>query len=256
MADEILRLRGVRKEYGAVQALRGVDLAMERGEVLALCGDNGAGKSTLIRLVSGAEMPTAGEIVLEGEPANFASPADALAKGVATIYQDLALAPRLQVYQNVFMGAELTRPCLLPFLRVLDKKTMKRAAAGDLARLQVSLGDLEAPVSTLSGGQRQAVAISRALRWNAKLVIMDEPTAALGVKETAQVLELIRQLNAQGVTILVISHNMEDVLAVARRVVILKKGGKVGECLTAGLGSEELTTMVMTGNLGARALPV
>ncbi len=127
MAEEILRLRGVRKEYGAVQALRGVDLAMERGEVLALCGDNGAGKSTLIRLVSGAEMPTAGEIVLEGEPANFASPADALAKGVATIYQDLALAPRLQVYQNVFMGAELTRPCLLPFsVLTRDKKRRGR----------------------------------------------------------------------------------------------------------------------------------
>ena len=249
---ERLRLRSMTKEYGAVEALKGVDLAIRSGEILALCGDNGAGKSTLIRLASGAEKPTSGEIYLDRQRVAFSSPADALAKGVATIYQDLALAPRLQVYQNVFIGAELTKPFLLPFIRVLDKKSMKEASAGYLARLKVEIGDMESPVSDLSGGQRQAVAISRALRWEAGLVIMDEPTAALGVRETAQVLELIRQLNSQGVTILIVSHNMEDVLAVAHRVVILKNGRKVGECLTQGLTSEELATMVMTGNLGDR----
>jgi len=249
---ERLRLRSLTKEYGAVKALQGVDLSIGGGEILALCGDNGAGKSTLVRLVSGAERPTSGEIYLDREGVVFSSPADALAKGVATIYQDLALAPRLQVYQNVFIGAELTKPSLLPFIRVLDKKAMKAASAGYLARLKVDIGDMESPVSDLSGGQRQAVAISRALRWEAGLVIMDEPTAALGVRETAQVLELIRQLNSQGVTILIVSHNMEDVLAVAHRVAILKNGRKVGECLTRGLSSEELGTMVMTGNLGER----
>ena len=225
---EILRLKSVSKEYGAVKALREVDLSMEEGEALGLCGDNGAGKSTLIRLVSGAEMATAGEIFLKGEEVRFTSPADALSKGVATIYQDLALAPRLQVYQNVFMGAELTKKTFLPFVRVLDKTAMKEAAASYLSRLNVDINDLEAPVSALSGGQRQAVAISRALRWNATLVIMDEPTAALGVKETAQVLNLIRQLHEQGVTVLIISHNMEDVLAVTQRVVILKNGTRLG----------------------------
>jgi simple sugar transport system ATP-binding protein len=251
---EILKLRSVSKEYGAVKALREVSLSVKGGETVALCGDNGAGKSTLIRLVSGAEVPTAGEIVLNGEQVHFTSPADALAKGVATIYQDLALAPRLQVYQNVFMGAELTKRALVPFLRVLDKKAMKQAAVSYLGRLNVDIKDLDVPVSALSGGQRQAVAISRALRWNASLVIMDEPTAALGVKETAQVLDLIRQLHDQGVTVLMISHNMKDVLAVAERVVILKNGIKIGECLASGLTSEQLATMVMTGNLGNRNL--
>jgi ABC-type sugar transport system ATPase subunit len=251
---EILKLNCVSKEYGAVKALREVDLSLAQGEALALCGDNGAGKSTLIRLVSGAELPTSGEIFLNKELVRFKSPADALAQGVATIYQDLALAPRLKVYQNVFMGAELTKRTAFPLLRILDKKTMKAAAASYLARLNVDIQDEDAPVSSLSGGQRQAVAISRALRWNARLVILDEPTAALGVKETAQVLDLIRQLHGQGVTVLMISHNMEDVLAVAQRVAILKNGIKVGECLTQGLSSEHLATMVMTGNLGDRNL--
>lgn len=252
--SEILKLKSVSKEYGAVKALREVDLSVKEGEVLALCGDNGAGKSTLIRLISGAEVPTGGDIFLFGEKVHFTSPADALAKGVATTYQDLALAPRLQIYQNVFMGAELTRSTFLPILRILDKKGMKEASVNYLRRLNMDIKDLEAPVNTLSGGQRQAVAISRALRWNARLIIMDEPTAALGVKETAQVLDLIQQLHDQGVTILIISHNMEDVLAVAERVVILKNGIKVGECLAQGLTSEELATMVMTGNLGSRNL--
>ena len=251
---EILKLDCVSKEYGAVKALREVDLSVAAGEALALCGDNGAGKSTLIRLVSGAEAPTSGDIFLNGERVRFTSPAHALGKGVATIYQDLALATRLEVYQNIFMGAELTKRAVFPFLRVLDKKAMKGAAAAYLARLNVDIKDPDAPVSSLSGGQRQAVAISRALRWNARLVILDEPTAALGVKETAQVLDLIRQLHDQGVTVLMISHNMEDVLAVAQRVVILKNGRKVGECLTQGLSSEHLATMVMTGNLGGRNL--
>ena len=251
---DILTLRGIRKDYGAVKALKAVDLSVEEGEVLALCGDNGAGKSTLIRIVSGAETATGGDVVLKGENVRFTSPADALTKGVATIYQDLALAPRLQVYQNVFMGAELTKRFFMPWLRILDKKAMKEAAVDYLGRLNMDIKDLDAPVDTLSGGQRQAVAICRALRWNARLVIMDEPTAALGVKETAQVLDLIRQLNEQGVTILIISHNMEDVLSVAGRVAILKNGEKVGECLAEGLTSEELTAMVMTGKLGNRNL--
>jgi len=248
----VLDLKGICKNYGAVRALLGVDLVVNHGDVVAICGDNGAGKSTLIKIVSGAEMATDGEIYLDGRRVNFASPSEALAQGMATIYQDLALASRLQVYQNIFMGAELLRSILIPGLRILDKKGMKRAAAEYLGRLKIDIQDLSAPVVSLSGGQRQAVAICRALRWNARLVIMDEPTAALGVKETVQVLDLIRQLHEQGVTILLISHNMKHVLAVANRVAILKNGRKVGECLANGLNAEELATMVMTGNLGER----
>jgi simple sugar transport system ATP-binding protein len=254
LVHSLLGLKSIRKTYGAVQALRGVDLSVREGEVLAICGDNGAGKSTLIKIVSGAELATSGQVFLRGEEVRFSSPADALARGVATIYQDLALAARLQVYQNIFMGSELTRPCLVPFIRVLDKRRMRQAAAEYLARLKIEIQDMTVPVSSLSGGQRQAVAISRALRWEADLVIMDEPTAALGVKETPQVLDLIRQLHDQGVTVIIISHNVEDVLAVANRIAILKNGEKIGEVLTESLSAEDLSHMIATGDLGDRNL--
>jgi simple sugar transport system ATP-binding protein len=247
-APALLELAGVAKTFGAVEALRGVDLAVSAGEVLAICGDNGAGKSTLIKIASGAELPTAGEIRVAGAPVRFASPADALAKGVATIYQDLALAPRLAIHENVFMGAELTRR-LLPGLRILDKRAMRRAAAGYLARLKVDIPDLDAPVGSLSGGQRQAVAIARALRHRARLVIFDEPTAALGVRETAEVLGLIRQLKGAGVGVIVVSHNMHDVLAVADRVAILKQGRKIFDIPAAGLTPDRLGRAVALGTL-------
>jgi ABC-type sugar transport system ATPase subunit len=250
----LLDLKNIYKNYGAVQALRGVDLSVYDGDILAICGDNGAGKSTLIKIVSGAEPATSGRVLLEGQEVRFTSPADALARGVATIYQDLALAPRLLVYQNVFMGCELIRPSFIPFIKVLDKKRMRQNTAKYLARLKIEIRDMNLPVSRLSGGQRQAVAISRALHWQARLVIMDEPTAALGVKETAQVLDLIHQIHAQRVTIIIISHNMEDVLAVANRVAILKNGKKIGEVSTAGLRSEDLSHMVASGDLGDRNL--
>lgn len=248
-AASLLAVRGLGRRYGAVQALAGVDLDVQAGEVLAICGDNGAGKSTLIRMISGADTPSEGEIRLRGEAVRFASPQDALARGVATIYQDLALAPRLAIYQNVYMGAELTRG--LGPLRVLDKAAMIAGARSYLARLGSSVTDTTRPVATLSGGQRQSVAIARALRWNAEVVIMDEPTAALGVKETAQVLDLIRALNADGKTVLLISHNMADVVAVAHRVAILKQGRKVLDRAVAGLDADALGHMVMMGREAA-----
>ncbi len=244
--DPVYSLRAVAKRYGAVEALLGIDLDVMAGDVLAICGDNGAGKSTLIKIMSGAETPTAGTLRLHGEEVRFASPADALARGVATIYQDLALAPRLSIAENVFMGAELTRALGLPFLRLLDKRAMAEAARGYLARLSIAIDDVSRPVERLSGGQRQAVAIARALRWDARIIIMDEPTAALGVKETEQVLSLIRHLKAEGRTVVLISHNMRDVLAVASRVVILKSGRKVHDGPTAGLAPDELGRMIIT----------
>jgi simple sugar transport system ATP-binding protein len=243
----LLSLRGLRKSYGGIEALKGVDLDVHRSDVLAICGDNGAGKSTLIRIVSGAQERSGGTVTLRGEPVEFRSPHDALARGVATIYQDLALAPRLSIAENVFMGAELTRPLLGPLLHVLDKRRMAAEARGYLARLGIEIADMRRTVERLSGGQRQAVAISRALRWNADIVIMDEPTAALGVKEAAQVLSLVRRLREEGRTVILISHNMADVIAVATRVAILKNGAKVIDRSIAGLDADRLAHMVMIG---------
>jgi ABC-type sugar transport system ATPase subunit len=237
----LLSLRGIGKRYGAVEALGGVDLGVATGDVLGICGDNGAGKSTLIRIVSGAQEPSAGEMRVRDTVVRFRSPHDAHAAGIATIYQDLALAPRLSIWQNVFLGAELTR------FGLLDKTRMRHEAATYMARLGSSLTDMNLAVENLSGGQRQAVAISRALRLNAALIVMDEPTAALGVKETAQVLDLIRRLKADGKTIILVSHNMADVCAVATRVAIFKSGRKAIDRPIAGLDPDTLAHMVMTG---------
>ncbi len=241
----LLTLSGITKAYGAVEALRGVDLEVHAGDVLALCGDNGAGKSSLIKIVSGAQAPSSGQIAVKGQAVAFASPQDALRRGIATIYQDLALAPRLSIAQNVFLGSEPTRG-IGPF-RILDKGRMARESQGYLGRLAIAVSDMATPVERLSGGQRQAVAIARALRWDAELIIMDEPTAALGVRETAQVLDLIRRLQAEGRTVVLISHNMADVVAVSSRVAILKSGRKVVDRPTAGLDADHLAHLVMTG---------
>jgi ABC-type sugar transport system ATPase subunit len=243
----ILSLRGIGKRYGAVVAVRDVDLDVYPGEILAICGDNGAGKSSLIKIMSGAQEPSAGAIAIRGEPAVFKSPRDALAQGVATIYQDLALAPRLSIAANVFMGAELTRPFALPFLRVLDWRRMQLEAREHLSRLSVSVDDTAQPVEHLSGGQRQAVAISRALHWSADVIIMDEPTAALGVKETTLVLELIRKLKVDGRTVILISHNMRDVTTLADRVVIMRGGRKSVDQPIDGLTSDDLSNLIASG---------
>ncbi len=242
----LVRLSGIRKRYGAVEALRGVDLFVNAGEVLAICGDNGAGKSSLIRVISGAHEPDGGSIEIEGSTVSLGSPQGALEAGVATIYQDLALAPRQPIWQNIFIGAELTRT-LVPGVRILDKKRMREEARRYLARLKVTIDDVDRPVDTLSGGQRQAVAIARALRWNARLVIMDEPTAALGVAESRQVLDLIRELARGGTTVILISHNMAEVVDVASRVAVLKAGRKIADRATAGLTGDTLAHLVMTG---------
>jgi ABC-type sugar transport system ATPase subunit len=243
--DPILSLRGVGKSYGAVEALAGVSFDVSSGETLAICGDNGAGKSTLIRIVSGALAPSAGEIKLGGDAVHFTSPADALTRGVATIYQDLALAPRLAIYRNVFLGSELLRRTPMPGLKILDKTTMRAESQRLLARLRIAIADMDRPVNALSGGQRQGVAIARALRWNARIVIMDEPTAALGVKETKQVLGLVRELKAQGITVILISHNMRDVVEVAERALILSGGRLVCDEPLAGWSADRLAAAVM-----------
>jgi len=243
----MIRLRNLGKRFGGVQALEGVDLDIGAGECVAIVGDNGAGKSTLIRLLSGADVPSSGSVELDGRPVRFRSPMQALAAGIATTYQDLALAPRLSIAQNVFMGGELLlRP---HFLGLLDKQRMRREARGYLARFGFPGADMDRPVSDLSGGQRQAVALARALRWQARVVIMDEPTAALGVSETRMVLDLIRALRTQRVTVILVSHDMDDVVAVSERVVVLKRGRKAGELATASVDANALAHVVMSGTL-------
>ena len=237
----ISTLRGVGKRYGAVEALAGADLDVAPGDVLGICGDNGAGKSTLIRIISGAQEPSEGTIMVRGTEARFRSPHDAHAAGIATIYQDLALSPRLAIWKNVFLGAEITR--FRPARQGADARrrhSLHGAARHHGERSRQAGGEP-------SGGQRQAVAIARALRLNAALIVMDEPTAALGVKETAQVLDLIRRLKHDGKTIILVSHNMADVVAVASRVAIFKSGRKVIDRATAGLDADALAHMVMTG---------
>lgn len=244
----ILSLRGVDKRYGPVVALRQVDLDIAPGELVAICGSNGAGKSSLVKIISGAEDMTSGTLTIRGEPARFSSPHDALEHGVATIYQDLALAPRLSIPANVFMGSELTRPFVLPFLRVLDKKRMAEEARRYLARLSVVVDDMSTQVERLSGGQRQAVAISRALRWQAEIIVMDEPTASLGVRESAVVLDLIRRLKEDGRTVVLVSHNMRDVAALASRVVILEGGRKRVDRPIDGLAADDLAHLIASGS--------
>jgi simple sugar transport system ATP-binding protein len=247
----LVTLQGITQHYGRVRALDDVTLDIRAGEVLGLCGDNGAGKSTLVRILSGAASPSAGQIVLDGAPVRFRSPADALARGIATTYQDLALAPRLSIAQNIFMGGEyLRRPAWLGWL---DKRRMRREAAALLARFNFAVTDMERPVSDLSGGQRQAVALARALRWNARLIIMDEPTAALGVTEGRAVLDLIRALRRDGVTVLLVSHNMDDVAAVTDRVAILKGGRNAVHFDTAGVTPAQLAEAIITGRRQAAA---
>ena len=219
-------------------ALEGIDLAVRRGEVLAICGGNGAGKSSLIRIVSGAQAPSAGRMERAGQTVAFRSPHDALRAGIATIYQDLALAPRLTIAENVFMGAEPTR------FGLLRRRRMRQEALKYLARLVPVPPDPARRVSELSGGQRQAVAISRALHWDAEVIVMDEPTAALGVAETAQVLDLIRRLSAEGRTVVLVSHAMADVVALADRVVVLRAGRKVADRPMAGLDAPGLSRLV------------
>src|SRR4051812_46441187 len=248
VASPLVRLAGIRKRYGAVEALRGVDLEVAQGEVVAICGDNGAGKSSLIRVVSGAHEPDGGSIEIEGRAVRFGSPQGALAAGVATIYQDLALAPRQPIWQNIFIGAELMRT-LVPGIAILDKTRMRAESRRYLARLNVAIDDTDRTVDTLSGGQRQAVAIARALRWNARLVIMDEPTAALGVAESRQVLDLIRELNRGGTTVILVSHNMAEVVAVASRVLVLKAGRLLEDRPVGDLTADALAHLVMVGQL-------
>ncbi len=218
----LVEISGLTKSFDAVRALQGIDLTITQGTVTALLGDNGAGKSTLVRCLTGVHTPDEGEIRFRGEPITLGSPDDARHLGIETVFQDLGLIEDLQVWQNLFLNRELTRG-VVP-LRVLDKKQMIAKSATILADLDVNVPDVRATVRHMSGGQRQSVAIARAANWGTTLVIMDEPTAALGVRETAAVEKLIGRLRSNGVTVLLVSHDMDQVMRVADSAWILRRG--------------------------------
>lgn len=242
----LLELRSVSKSFGAVQALDAVDFEVYAGEVVALVGDNGAGKSTLIKVISGVHLPDSGTIRFDGDDVRLHTPADATRHGIETVYQDLALCDNLDVVQNMFLGREEVGP-FLPPLQPLSELTMERRAQDTLRDLQVTtIKSPRARVATLSGGQRQAIAISKAVMWNSRVVLLDEPTAALGVAQTRQVLELIKRLRKQNLGVVVISHNLHEVLEVADRIVVLRLGRRVAT-FEAGKVTPDEVVAAITG---------
>jgi ABC-type sugar transport system ATPase subunit len=242
----VLSVRNAEKRFGAVQALRNVSLDAHRGEVLALLGDNGAGKSTLVKCISGVHALDEGEIVLDGVSTAIHSPAAARRAGIETVYQDLALFDNLTPAQNFYCGRELAFPRWLPRgLRFLRKGAMDREAAAVIDRLKVKLPKFDAPVALMSGGQRQAIAVARATVFARKIVILDEPTAALGLRESRKVLDLIKQLRAEGNAVILITHNMEHVVELADRAVVLRQGRKVGELKPDRANRQELVSLIV-----------
>ncbi len=254
MSEPILTIRNMVKRFGGLVAVNDVSLDIHPGEVVALLGDNGAGKSTLIKCVSGVHLPDEGEIRFEGQPVRFPKPIDARSAGIETIYQDLALANNLDVPSNIFLGREKKNRYLGGLINTLDDKFMLGEAEQSLAALDIRFPSLTQPIESLSGGQRQAVAIARAIYWKARLMIMDEPTNNLGVPEQQKVLELIRKLRDQGVPVILITHTMPDVFAVADRIIVMHRGRKVTEKRTAETNASELV-QYMVGALDDTRAP-
>jgi ABC-type sugar transport system ATPase subunit len=240
MSEPLLSIRNMTKIFGGLVAVDNMSLDVARGEVVGLLGDNGAGKSTLIKCVSGVYQAEEGEIVFDGRPVQFTTPMDARRAGIETIYQDLALANNLDVGANIFLGREVKTRLIGGLIQTLDDKHMREESRQTLDSLQIRFPTLTEPIEKLSGGQRQAVAIARAVYWDARLMIMDEPTNNLGVPEQMKVLELIRTLRDRGVPVVLITHVLPDAFAVTDRVVVMHRGRKVAEKMTARTNAEEL----------------
>jgi fructose transport system ATP-binding protein len=243
----VLQARGLVKRYGHVTALDGADFDLLPGEVLAVIGDNGAGKTSLIKALTGALQPDEGEMLLDGEPVRFRDPLEARRHGIETVYQDLAVAASLDIATNMFLGREVRKPGVLgKVFRMLDKKHMRAESAKHMAELKIGLRSLTQPVESLSGGQRQGVAVARAVAWASHVVVMDEPTAALGVKESGQVLDMIRRVRDGGTPVVLISHNMPHVFEIADRVHIQRLGRRVAQIKPADHSMAEVVA-IMTG---------
>ena len=251
----VMQAKGLVKRYGQVTALDGADFELRAGEILAVIGDNGAGKSSLIKCLSGATIPDEGEIVLDGQAIQFRSPIDARRAGIETVYQDLAVAPAMTIAENLFLGRELLRPGFMGrVLRMVDKKKMLQESIARMQDLKVGIRSMVQPVETLSGGQRQCVAVSRAAAFSEHVVIMDEPTAALGVKEGNMVLELIRRVRDKGLPVVLISHNMPHVFEIADRIHVARLGKRAAVLNPKNISMSD-TVAVMTGAMKAEDIP-
>jgi D-xylose transport system ATP-binding protein len=239
----LLELRNITKTFGSVEALSDVDFEVRKGEVMALVGDNGAGKSTLIKCIAGTHTPDDGQVFFEGEEVHIHGPRDAARLGIEVVYQDLALCDNLDVVQNMYLGREAHDR-----LQRLKEPIMEQRTAETMKSLAVTtIGSIRRPVATLSGGQRQSVAVARAVMWNSKLVILDEPTAALGVAQTEQVLALVRRLATQGLSVVIISHNLHDVFETAHRITVLRLGRNVGVYDRATTTQQEVVSAITAG---------
>lgn len=253
MSQPLLEAIGIRRTFGHVEALKGADFRVFPGEIVALIGDNGAGKSTLVKILSGADQANGGVLKVEGKEVTFTSPLDAQHYGIATVYQDLALAPDLTPAENLFLGRELIRSGLLGRLGFVDRLAMEAQSIEQFARLGVQLKSQRVPIASLSGGQKQSVAIARAAMWARKLVILDEPTAALGVVQTQRVLELCRKVRDAGTSVVLISHNMPQVLEVADRIQVLRLGQTVADLKASEVNVDDLVLAMTSGQVREQA---
>jgi simple sugar transport system ATP-binding protein len=250
-AVPVIGARAITKRYGALTALHDVDLSIYPGEIVGLVGDNGAGKSTLVKILAGALTPTSGELLLDGRPVSFHSPLEARRQGIETVYQDLALHPDLTVAENIFIGRELKRSGPLRVLGALDRRAMNRQAAEQLDGLRIRIDSVTVRADSLSGGQRQAVAVARAVAWGRRIMLMDEPTAALGVEEQQKVAELIREVRGGGTPVLLVSHNIPQVHEICDRIVVLFRGRAVANLKKDEADVEEVVRWI-TGTALAR----
>lgn len=248
----IIETKGISKQWGSVHALHEVDFAVYPGEVVGIVGDNGAGKSTLINIIAGALHPTTGSIFVDGKEVHFKTPTDSRDAGIETVYQDLALAPDLSIWANLFLGREITKSGPLGWIGWLDRKAMIEQAVKDLDRTQIRISSVNQRVGRLSGGQRQAVAVGRAIAWGSHVVLMDEPTAALGVEQQARVAELIRTVATHGVPVVLISHNLPQVHAVCDRIIVLFRGRIVAEVRPQDASIDEIVSYI-TGSSTVKA---
>jgi D-xylose transport system ATP-binding protein len=250
-SSPILEMRDISKRFGAVQALSEVDFEVNRNEVMGLVGDNGAGKSTLVKIIAGTYQPDSGRYLFEGEEVTVKDPRQASDLGIQTVYQDLALCDNLDVVANLYLGREETQPVVPGLFDSIDEITMEQRALRFIRDLHVSIPSIRSRIATLSGGQRQSVAVARSVMWNSKVVLLDEPTAALGVEQTRQVKELILRLRDQGLGIVVISHNLADIFDVSNRIIVLRLGRRVATFKTHVSNPEQVVAAITGAVFGA-----
>lgn len=245
----LVEMKGISKTFGAVKALQNVNFEVMPAEIVGLVGDNAAGKSTLMKVLSGAYIADQGEIWMDGKKVHISDPVDSRKLGIEMLYQNFALAGNINIYQNIFLGRELTKDYLGGILKILDKKSMATRSVDLISRLKIDIHQVTKRVRELSGGQQQSVAIARVIAFNARLIIMDEPTANLGIKEVGRLLDLIRRLKEEGISIIFISHRMDDIFSVGDRVIVLKRGKRVGMRQIRDSSPKEVVRLIVAGEL-------